>query len=135
MPEHSNVLYKRSPAVSDAQLNALFQKSWPHHNDAPFAKSLAYCLDYVCAYQRENLVGFVKIAWDGGRHAFVLDTTVHPMARKKGVGSTLVREALALAFDAGVEWAHVDYEPDLEHFYAQCGFRRTLAGLARRPAA
>ena len=43
---------------------------------------LARSLTYVAAYDTvgggEQLVGFVNVAWDGGIHAFLLDTTVHP---------------------------------------------------------
>jgi hypothetical protein len=35
------------------------------------------------------------------------------------------REATRL----GAEWLHVDYEPELAPFYAECGFRPTAAGL------
>jgi hypothetical protein len=35
-------------------------------------------LAYVCAYQGEELIGFVNLAWDGGINEFLLDTTAHP---------------------------------------------------------
>ena len=39
--------------------------------------------------------------------------------------------------NAGCEWLHVDYLPELTSFYEACGFRPTAAGLgltsARRP--
>ena len=80
---------------------------------------------------RDRLIAFVKLAWDGGVHAFLLDTTVHADWQRQGIGQRLVQEALALAQARGIHWRHVDYEPHLESFYQACGFRPTLAGLIR----
>ena len=43
----------------------------------------------------------------------------------------MVRRAADIAERNGVEWLHVDHEPDLAGFYARCGFRPTPAGLIR----
>ncbi len=74
-------------------------------------------------------IGFVNLAWDGGVHAFVLDTTVRPNVRRRGVGRRLVKPAVGLAGERGVEWVHVDFDRHLRGFYHGCGFRRTEAGL------
>ena len=95
---------------------------------------LARSLTYVCAFTRGGLVGFVNVAWDGGVHAFLLDTTVAPECRRRGVGTELVRRAADVARRAGLEWLHVDYEPHLDGFYRGCGFSPTAAGLLRLPA-
>lgn len=78
----------------------------------------------------DRLAGFVQVAWDGGGHAFILDTAVDPDAQRRGIGAALVRAATAEARAAGCDWLHVDYEPHLDHFYRErCGFRPTQAGL------
>lgn len=74
-------------------------------------------------------MGFVNLAWDGDCHAFVLDTTVHPELRRRGVGLEFVRRAAAEAEKRGVEWVHVDFETYLQKFYERCGFAGTAAGL------
>ena len=84
---------------------------------------------WVCATDGARLVGFVNVAWDGGAHAFLLDTSVHRDYQRQGIGTALVREAIALARDGGAEWLHVDYEEGLEPFYRGCGFRPTPAGV------
>ena len=91
---------------------------------------LARSLVYVCACDSERLVGFVYLAWDGGVHAFLLDPTVHPDYRRRGIGRELVRRGVEVARERGLEWVHVDFEPSLARFYAACGFR-TEAGLIR----
>jgi GNAT superfamily N-acetyltransferase len=126
-----SILYRVSPPVSDEELNALFAAAWEGHETRGFAPVLERSLAYVCAHVGERLAGFVNLAWDGGRHAFVLDTTVHPDFRRRGIGVALVERAADVARDRGVEWLHVDYEPRLEEFYRRCGFRRTAAGVRR----
>jgi GNAT superfamily N-acetyltransferase len=125
------VTLRLSPPVSDAQLNPLFAAAWPGHRECPFAPVLARSLAYLCAYSDERLVGFVNLAWDGGIHAFLLDTTVHPAFQRRGIGARLVRAAAEAAREQGIAWLHVDYEPHLEPFYLACGFVPTLAGLMR----
>ena len=86
-------------------------------------------LVYLCAYWERRLVGFVNVAWDGGIHGFILDTTVHSEMRRRGIGRRLVLRAASEARDRKVEWLHVDFEPHLRSFYDSCGFRATAAGL------
>lgn len=117
------------PELTDAELNDLFAASWPGHRPASFAPVLARSLTWVAARRAGRLVGFVNVAGDGGAHAFILDTTVHPDERRRGLGVRLVRAAAAEARARGAQWLHVDYEPHLEPFYARCGFRPTAAGL------
>jgi len=123
--------YRLNPPVTNDDLNALFADSWEHHERTDFSALLRHSLVYVCAYEGSRLIGFVNVAWDGGIHAFVLDTTVHPDFRRRGIGQGLVRHAAEAARERGSEWLHVDYEPHLDTFYKSCGFQHTLAGLMR----
>nr|WP_296072888.1 GNAT family N-acetyltransferase [uncultured Actinoplanes sp.] len=89
-----------------------------------------HALTWVGAFEDDRLIGFVQVAWDGGAHAFVLDTAVDPDWQGRGVGATIVKTAVDEARRAGCEWVHVDYEPHLETFYVdRGGFRPTSAGL------
>lgn len=71
----------------------------------------------------------MNVVGDGGVHAFLLDTTVHPDERRQGLGVTLVRAAAGAARQRGAHWLHVDFEPHLTAFHERCGFRPTAAGL------
>lgn len=88
-------------------------------------------LAFVCAYSDGELVGFVKLAWDGSVHAFLLEPTVSPRMRHRGIGRMLVARATEVAQARRLEWLHVDYEPELSPFYRACGFEPTPAGLIR----
>jgi ribosomal protein S18 acetylase RimI-like enzyme len=77
------------------------------------------------------LVGFVNVAWDGGDHAFLLDTKTHPDHQRRGIATAVVRLATHRARQAGCEWLHVDFAPEHRSFYlTACGFAGTdNAGL------
>lgn len=81
-----------------------------------------------------GLVGFVNVAWDGGNHAFLLDTEVAGAHQRQGIATELVASAARFAGAAGCEWLHVDFEARLAPFYiGACGFRPTDAGLIHLP--
>jgi ribosomal protein S18 acetylase RimI-like enzyme len=132
------VEYRVSPPLDEAAYSALMAAAWgvgPTETDVA-ARLTRHSLGYICAYragglQGARLIGFVNVAWDGGVHAFLLDTTVHPSERRRGVGRELVRRAVALARERGLAWLHVDCEARHEAFYRRCGFHPTAAGLIR----
>lgn len=115
--------------MTSGVLNGLFEAAWQQHQEIDFKKILNRSLCYICAFVEGELLGFVNVAWDGGIHGFILDTTVHPKAQRRGMGIELVKKAISTAQESGIEWLHVDYEPHLEGFYHRCGFRVTGAGL------
>jgi ribosomal protein S18 acetylase RimI-like enzyme len=121
-------------AFANDAINALHAEAFGHRVlvDDWQAQVRRHSLGWVCARDADRLVGFVNVAWDGGVHAFILDTMVAGDARHRGVGSALVEMAVREARAAGCEWLHVDFEPDLRPFYlAACGFTPTDAGLLR----
>jgi ribosomal protein S18 acetylase RimI-like enzyme len=120
--------------VDDAELSALHARAFGGDPAVvqPWAQRLQrYALTWVGAYAGEQLAGFVQVAWDGGAHAFLLDTAVDPAHQHHGIGTALVRAAITEARAAGCTWLHVDYEPHLARFYAAAGFGPTAAGLQR----
>ncbi len=89
-----------------------------------------HSLGWVCAREGGDLAGFVNVAWDGGGHAFILDTMVAAASRRRGIGAGLVAVAVREARRAGCEWLHVDFEEHLRPFYVNgCGFTPSTAGL------
>jgi GNAT superfamily N-acetyltransferase len=119
-------------AVQSTELNTLHAEGFEH---APFEDDWAgqltdHSLGWVVVRDSVHLVGFVNVAWDGGEHAFLLDTLVARKHRGQGIGTRLVRRAVQGARDAGCEWLHVDWDDDLDRFYIDaCGFVRAPAGL------
>jgi GNAT superfamily N-acetyltransferase len=125
-----DIEYIVSGPVTNEELNLLFGDAWPgSHEEDDLRRVLQHGLGYICARRGGQLVGFVKIAWDGGAHAFLLDPVVRTDCQRAGIGSELVRRARDLSRKAGAEWLHVDFEPRLAEFYRRCGFRESRAGL------
>ena len=110
-------------------MEKLWREAWGHPFPASMSDVLSRSLGHVGAYEGSEIIGFVNVAWDGGIHAFLLDTCVLPQYRRRGVATRLVKEAVAMAEIRGAQWLHVDFEPHLEGFYRRCGFRSTQAGL------
>ena len=129
----TQIIYHINPPVGNTALNALFARAWQGHLFRDFQPSLERCLAHIVAFEvtpdSSRLVGFVKLAWDGGVHAFLLDTTVDAAYQRHGIGRELVIRAAHYAKQQGCTWLHVDFEPALEGFYARCGFVGTRAGL------
>jgi len=119
--------------VDDQALSELHGRAFGHPGSEaqPWQRRLQhYSLTWVGAFSGAALVGFANACWDGGSHAFVLDTAVDPNYQRQGVGRALVQALVEQARAAGCEWLHVDYEPHLAAFYRDaCGFRATDAGL------
>jgi GNAT superfamily N-acetyltransferase len=95
------------------------------------ARLSRHSLTWISAHgEGHELIGFVNVAWDGGRHAFVLDVIVDPEHQGRGVGAALVARAARESAVAGCDWLHVDFEERLSDFYLHaCGFTRTAAGV------
>ena len=89
-----------------------------------------HSLGWVRARHDGDLVGFGNIAWDGGVHAFVLDTMVAGSHRHSGIGAEPVAVAALEARSADCAWLRVDFEDDLLAFSCDArGFGPTKAGL------
>jgi hypothetical protein len=118
----------------NAEVNELHAQAFEHPvlEDDWQRQVREHSLGWVCAREGADLVGFVNVAWDGGVHAFVLDTMVAAGAGRRGIGTELVAVSVAEARAAGCEWLHVDFEDHLRRFYFDaCGFEPTNAGLIR----
>jgi hypothetical protein len=91
-----------------------------------------HSLGWVTAREGEGLIGFVNVPWDGGIHAFILDTIVSARTARRGVGTRLVALAARETAAAGCHVLHVDFDEVHRSFYFDaCGFKPTPAGLLR----
>jgi ribosomal protein S18 acetylase RimI-like enzyme len=123
------------PFPSNADLSDFWLRAWGETAERDFSRILSRSLTHVGACAEGLFVGFVNVAWDGGIHAFILNTAVDLQWRRQGIASNLVSLATDLARERGALWLHVDYEPHLEGLYRACGFHPTRAGLIDLAAA
>jgi ribosomal protein S18 acetylase RimI-like enzyme len=126
------ISYEWRGPVANPELNALHAEGFGHPvlEDDWQSQLAGHSLGWVCAREEGALAGFVNVAWDGGVHAFILDTLVAAAARRRGIGTRLVAVAAQHARAARCEWLHVDFDDELIPFYFDgCGFRPTNGGL------
>lgn len=118
----------------NSELNALHAECFEHRllDEDWWAQVNRFSLGWVCARSSGSLIGFVNVAWDGGVHAFILDTMVAKEFRRQGIAKRMIEEAVNRSRQTQCEWLHVDFEAALRQFYFNaCGFRPTDAGLIR----
>jgi ribosomal protein S18 acetylase RimI-like enzyme len=130
--EPGPIVYEWPGDLQNAETNALHAEAFDHRtlDDDWKSQVQGHSLGWVCAGDGAELVGFVNVPWDGGVHAFILDTMVSATAARQGIGTQLVAIAAAEARGVRCEWLHVDFEDHLRPFYFDaCGFTPTNAGL------
>ncbi|MFC0674765.1 GNAT family N-acetyltransferase [Brachybacterium hainanense] len=117
--------------IDDAEIVELTQAHGGRAEPGWWDRVRPHALGWVAARADDGeLVGFVNVAWDGGDHAFLIDTKTRPARQRGGLGTAVVSLAVAEARAAGCEWLFVDFSEDLAPFYLDaCGFRATPAGL------
>jgi GNAT superfamily N-acetyltransferase len=128
-----DVLFRVRPKIDNKEWDRLHAEGFEHHVFGyDWASQIEqHSLTWIGAYRRDRLVGFVNVAWDGGVHAFLLDTAVALEHRHRGIGTRLVREAIAaVRHHRAIEWLHVDSGEELmSRFYGPAGFSPTPAGI------
>jgi GNAT superfamily N-acetyltransferase len=124
-------IYEWRGPFDNAEVNALHAVGFGHtlRSDDWRTRVERHSLGWVCARADTTLVGFVNVPWDGGVHAFVVDTLVGPHDRRQGIGTRMIAVAAVNARAAGCEWLHADFDDQLRAFYVGCGFIPTSAGL------
>jgi GNAT superfamily N-acetyltransferase len=126
----AGVNYSVRAPLDEGSLDALFLHAWGTAKPG-YGRVLARSYTWVTAMSGGTLVGFVNVAWDGGVHFFLLDTTVHPDWRGRGIGRRLVEEAIRVCRGRG-EWLHVDAPAALmQSLYYAAGFDPSPAGQMR----
>lgn len=74
----------------------------------------------------ETTVGMARIVGDGGTVYHVCDMAVHPDHQRQGLGSRLMDALMAWIHETAAPTAYVNLMADVDGFYEQWGFERTL---------
>lgn len=125
----AELVYSERAALELEELQALFASAWGGNGKPHYDRVLDRAFTWITARDAGRLVGFVNVAWDGGVHFFLLDTTVDPGYQRRGVGFQLVRTAIASCRGSG-EWMLVDSDQQLmDRLYFPAGFESASAGV------
>ena len=115
----------KETSVSIDDVLHLYQAvGWTNYTNQPqmLEQSLAHSLAIYVARDGEEIVGLVRLVGDGFSSVFVQDLIVLPSYQRQGIGSTLMKQALADYKDAyQVQLATEESEKTLG-FYRSLGF-------------
>ena len=114
---------ERSVSIDD--IFHLYQAvGWTNYTNQPqmLAQALSHSLAIYLARDGEEIVGLVRLVGDGFSSVFVQDLLVLPSYQRQGIGSSLMKQALADYKDAyQVQLATEETEKTLG-FYRSLGF-------------
>ena len=114
---------ERSVSIDDV-LHLYQAVGWTNYTNQPqmLSQSLTHSLAIYLARDGEKIVGLVRLVGDGFSSVFVQDLIVLPSYQRQGIGSNLMKEALADYKDAyQIQLATELTEKNLG-FYRSLGF-------------
>ena len=114
---------ERSVLIDDV-LHLYQAVGWTNYTNQPqmLAQALSHSLATYLARDGEKIVGLVRLVGDGFSSVFVQDLIVLPSYQRQGIGSNLMKEALADYKDAyQIQLATEQTEKTLA-FYRSLGF-------------
>ena len=117
-------LTKETSVSLDDVLHLYQAVGWANYTNQPqmLSQALSHSLAIYLARDGEEVVGLVRLIGDGFSSVFVQDLIVLPTYQRQGIGSTLMKQALADYKDAyQVQLATEESEKTLG-FYRSLGF-------------
>ena len=115
----------KETSISIDDVLPLYQAvGWTNYTNQPqmLAQALSHSLATYLARDGEKIVGLVRSIGDGFSSVFVQDLIVLPSYQRQGIGSNLMKEALADYKDAyQIQLATEQTEKNLD-FYRSLGF-------------
>lgn len=92
------IQYLENNTISTGALTALYDSvGWTGYTDHParMARLLGGSLWYRSAYDQDRLVGLIRAIGDDCSIAYIQDILVDPAYQRQGIGTALIRAALA----------------------------------------
>ena len=106
--------------LSPTEVNAAYGwVEWPRR-EAWRLEAIAATCSWLAAREADALVGIARVLDDGGLHASLWDVIVRPDRRRRGIGTQLVRAALARCADRRL--VALVSTPAAVPFFAAMGF-------------
>ena len=120
------IKFTKETSISIDDVLHLYQAvGWTNYTHQPqmLAQALTHSLAIYLAHDGEKIVGLVRLVGDGFSSVFVQDLIVLPSYQRQGIGSNLMKEALADYKDAyQIQLATEQTEKTLS-FYRSLGFK------------
>lgn len=124
-----NLLPIRNGKVDPIEIENLREAVGWDRQEGKYTKILAKSYAYYTVRNNEELIGFMNIISDGIADAFLVDLMVHPDFQNKGIGSSLIKQAIVDIKKEGIKCIQVTFNDDLEAFYKKLGFHIFEGGI------
>ena len=114
---------ERSVSIDDV-LHLYQAVGWTNYTNQPqmLAQALSHSLATYLARDGEKIVGLVRLVGDGFSSVFVQDLIVLPSYQRQGIGSSMMKQALADYKDAYQVQLATDESEKTLAFYRSLGF-------------
>ena len=115
---------KETSVSLDDVLHLYQAVGWTNYTNQPqmLEQALSHSLSTYLARDGEEVVGLVRLIGDGFSSVFVQDLIVLPTYQRQGIGSTLMKQALADYKDAYQVQLATDESEKTLGFYRSLGF-------------
>ena len=115
---------KETSVSLDDVLHLYQAVGWTNYTNQPqmLSRALSHSLAIYLARDGEEIVGLVRLVGDGFSSVFVQDLIVLPSYQRQGIGSTLMKQALADYKDAYQVQLATDESEKTLGFYRSLGF-------------
>lgn len=120
----------RNERLNAGELNELLAtNNWDIHPEEKLQQCVNNSWGHISARSAEGqLVGYVRVISDGIRHAYICSMIVHPHFRKKGVGSQIMKEVMAMLAENSL-YPTLVANPGNRAFYEKFGFQQEPKGF------
>ena len=117
-------ILKETSVLIDDVLPLYQAVGWTNYTNQPqmLAQALTYSLASYLAHDGEKIVGLVRLVGDGFSSVFVQDLLVLPSYQRQGIGSSLMKQALADYKDAYQVQLATDESEKTLGLYSSLGF-------------
>jgi len=119
------IQYIEEPPVIDDYVTLYKSTGWKYQTPvtkAVLETALANTWHWVCAYQKERLVGLGRLISDGALYAFVCDLIVLPEFQKQGIGSTMLVHLKKTCMEKNIKRVWLFAAKGKAPFYERHGF-------------
>lgn len=120
------ITYKETPMIDLDSLKRLYDSvEWLAYtkSEEKMQGLLSGSLWYLAAYDKERLVGLIRVIGDDVSIAYIQDILVNPSYQRQGIGRELVAQALK-RFDHLRQLVLIsDDTPETKSFYEAVGFQ------------
>ena len=105
------------------ELKNLFELvGWKNQDSNKLEEAFKYTWKWFTVRDNDDLIGFVRLLSDGIRHVYICNMAVSPKHQSKGVGKSLMKEAMSLLEESNLLPSLVA-TPGNYDFYRRYGFK------------